>query len=70
MKMTEEQELIVDLLIQGCGGMMERDGELVIDSMCLSSYEDACIYLAGKGILEPLDDKRRFYRFKKDDDDA
>lgn len=61
MEMSEEQELILDLLKQGCGD--SHKGKDVIDNMATSTYEDACEYLTKLGILEKIN--TRLYRIKE-----
>lgn len=47
--MLEADELLIDVLNQACG-----NGEGEIDNACTSAYEDACEYLAKKGLLEEV----------------
>ena len=43
---SEFDELLLDVLFQSCS-----NDEKKIDNQCLSAYENACDYLAGKGYL-------------------
>jgi len=67
MEPSEEQELILDLLIQGCG-VIERKGQRLIDNQCTSVYEWACEYLERQGLLERV--APRFSRIKEAADGA
>ena len=55
----EFDELLLDVIIQCCGS---KEGEFVIDNMCLSTYEEACDYLTEKGYLTTLNG--RIYKLK------
>jgi hypothetical protein len=44
--MTESDDLLLDVLYQSCGVLD------IIDNHCVSSYEDACVYLEKRGYLK------------------
>ena len=52
--MSFESNLIFELLWQECGNVKEKE----IDNMCLSPYEDACIYLEKEGYLQKINSRR------------
>ena len=54
-KLTREQQLIIDLVMQGCD-VRERKTVWEIDNLCLSTYEQATSYLMEIGVLK---NKRR-----------
>jgi hypothetical protein len=58
---SEYDELLLDIILQECGKVEER--EFLIDTKCLSVYEDACNYLVEKGLLTT--ENGRIYKLKR-----
>ena len=56
-KITNAEEQLINVLYECCG---IKEG--VIDNGCLSTYEDACDYLASKGLLTT--NNGRIYKIK------
>jgi len=52
-------ELLLDVIFQACG---IEDNK--IDNQCLSAYEEACDYLASKGLITT--DNGRIYKIRKE----
>ena len=60
----EEVRMILDLVLQGCVCEDLPNGSVLIDNMCMSTYEEATSYLVDCGILKDTPRERgqgRFY---------
>lgn len=60
--MVDQDQLILDLVLQGCYVETKKDGRIVIDHMCLSAYEEATDYLADLGIIKKYTGRLYIYK--------
>ena len=58
-------ELLLDVLWQSCG----EDEDGLLDTRCISCYEETASYLCSEGLLKPVDRKRgRLYFLARKED--